>query len=124
MDIDPTTNLVVFDIEGRDEPCIASGPTRDDDCVEQAWSSAPEELRASPHKVTRIYSEWEPSAADADFIRRTFPRAELTFSFERPGPDGWDAALAAARRELEQQEAEERCAPRAEPVRHGSAWNG
>jgi hypothetical protein len=107
MDTDPATNVVAFEFEGRDEPHIGSGPTRDDDCIQQVWSSAPDALRAAARAVTRVYSDWEPSKADGDFIRRTFPRAELTYSFERPEPDGWDAALAAARQALEQQASEQ-----------------
>jgi hypothetical protein len=45
MDIDPTTNIVVFEIQGRNEPYLASGPTRDDHCIEQAWSGAPAALQ-------------------------------------------------------------------------------
>jgi hypothetical protein len=49
----------------------------------------------------RIYSEWEPSPDDFVFIHQTFPKAKLTYSFRRPGPDGWDAAFAAARETME-----------------------
>jgi hypothetical protein len=95
MDADPSKNVVVFDINGR-EPYVAEGRTRDDQCIKRAWSEAPIALRAAALDVARIHSEWAPSRADADFIRRTFPRAELTYNFERPHLFGWDAALAAA----------------------------
>lgn len=99
-DVDPTNNVVVFDIAGR-EPYVSSGPSRDDDCVQQIWARAPASVRAAAAGVRRIYSEWEPSSADTQFIQRTFPRVYLTWSFDRPAPDGWEAAFAAARDQLE-----------------------
>jgi hypothetical protein len=99
MDVDPTKNVVAFDVEGG-EPYVSDGPTRDDDCVQKIWSRAPFMLKFSARKVLRIHSEWQPSSADADFIRRTFPMAELTYTFTRPGPNGWDAAFAEARRAI------------------------
>lgn len=99
-DVDPTRNVVVFDIAGR-EPYDASGPTRADDCIQQIWASAPAAIRSAAARVRRVYSEWEPSRADTQFIESTFPGVYLTWSFDRPAPDGWDAAFAAARIELE-----------------------
>jgi len=99
-DVDPTHTMVVFDIAGR-QPYVSSGPTRADDCVQQIWARAPAEVRAAAARVRRVYSEWQPSAADTQFIERTFPGVYLTWSFNRPTPDGWDAAFAAARAEME-----------------------
>src|SRR5262245_16292848 len=73
-DVDPARNVVVFDIAGR-EPYISSGPTRADDCIQQIWTHAPTAVRSAAAKVARVYSEWEPSSADALFIQSTFPRA-------------------------------------------------
>lgn len=101
MNVNPSTNMVVFDIEGHGEPMVTSGATQDDYCVQRAWLSLPVKHSRAARKVARIYSEWQPSEADTDFIKRTFPKAALTYSFERPGPGGWDAAFAAARGEIE-----------------------
>jgi hypothetical protein len=100
-DVDPTHNTVVFDIAGRDV-WISDGLSRADDCVQQIWAHAPVDIRAAAARVRRIFSEWEPSAADKQFIERTFPRVYLTWTFTRPGHDGWDAAFASARAQLEQ----------------------
>ncbi|HEX6681238.1 MAG TPA: hypothetical protein VF062_00470 [Candidatus Limnocylindrales bacterium] len=102
MNIDPSTNMVVFEIRGLSEPHVTSGATRDDYCIQRAWMALPVDHRSAAPHVSQIYSEWQPSPADAEFIRNTFPRANVTFSFERPGPDGWDAALASARLTIEQ----------------------
>jgi hypothetical protein len=110
MDVDPSTNMVVFDIEGQGEPYVTSGATQDDYCVQRAWLSLPVKHNRVARKVARIYSEWQPSPTDIQFIKRTFPKAALTYSFERPDAGGWGDAFAAARREIEraagQQEAE------------------
>jgi hypothetical protein len=89
--------LVVFQLRRHAQPAIADGWTRDDDCVRQAWAKVQQEHRASAKDVVALHSEWEPSPADATFIRKTFRKAKLTFNFSRPGLDGWDAAFASAR---------------------------
>lgn len=109
--------MVVFEVHGR-EPYVASGATRDDDCVRQAWFATPLEHPSAAGKVTRIYSEWQPSAADTDFIRRTFPHAKLTYSFNRPAPDGWEAAFAAARRAMAEAAEREQEARAAQSMQH------
>jgi hypothetical protein len=76
---------------------IAEGRTRDDDCLRQAWSIVQQKHRVAAKEVRAVHSEWEPSPADATFIRKTFPKATFTYNFSRPAPDGWDAAFAAAR---------------------------
>lgn len=97
MSTDPSTNMVAFEVQGHPEPFIASGPTQDEHGVQRAWYAVPVDHAAAGPAVTRIYSEWQPSAADEEFIGATFPRAEVSYSFERPGADGWPAAYAAAR---------------------------
>ncbi|MCX7358547.1 MAG: hypothetical protein NT015_10460 [Alphaproteobacteria bacterium] len=102
QNVDPTSNIVVFDIAGRD-PWDSEGPTRTDDCVRRIWADAPPGVRAAAGRVRRVYSEWEPSDGDKQFIETTFPGVYLTWSFTRPtDPDGWNAALAAARAQLEE----------------------
>jgi hypothetical protein len=100
VNTDPSTNLVVFEIKGYAEPFLVEGPTQADDCVERAWSEVPVDHRKAARKVTRIYSEWQPSPADVAFIERTFTKARLTYSFWRPGPDGWETAYADARQKM------------------------
>jgi hypothetical protein len=101
VNTDPSTNMVVFEVSGYPEPFVSGGPTQAEDCVQQAWFAVPVE-RAAAAYVTRIYSEWQPSALDEDFIARTFPRAAVTYSFDRPGPGGWEAAFAEVRQTMEQ----------------------
>src|SRR5262245_37796213 len=92
--------MIVFEVDGHSEPFTASVPTQDDDGVKRAWFSTPLDHRSDGRNVTRIYSEWQPSAADVEFIERAFPEAEVTYSFDRPGPDGWEAAFAQARQAM------------------------
>jgi len=58
------------------------------------------------------------SAADTDFITRTFPKAALIYSFERPGPGGWYAAFAAARGEIERAAGSHEAQRAADDMRH------
>ncbi|MEV0273862.1 hypothetical protein AB0H43_34240 [Hamadaea sp. NPDC050747] len=117
MNTDPSTNMVVFEIPGYPEPFISSGPTQADDCVQQAWFAVPVERRAAAD-VSRIYSEWQPSAVDEDFIGRTFPRAAVTYSFDRPGPGGWEAAYAEVRQTMEQAERQHAAAQAVDNMEH------
>jgi hypothetical protein len=101
VDTDVSRNVVVFQLKRwRGEVhAIADGPTRADDCVQQAWAKVQAEHHgAAAKQVAALHSEWEPSEADQTFIRRTFPKAAFTYNFSRPGPTGWDAAFADARR--------------------------
>ena len=103
MDTDVSRNVVVFQLKRwRDQRhAIADGPTHADDCVAQAWATVQQESNAVAKHVVALHSEWEPSASDLAFIRKNFPKAAFTFTFQRPGPDGWDAAFAAARRTIQ-----------------------
>ena len=102
MDADTRKNVVVFEAEGL-EPYVGDGPTRDDDCIQQVWAGAPAALKNVARKVVRVVSEWEPSKLDSEFIRRTFPKAEVSYNFKRPRADAWDAAFIAAQRQLLEQ---------------------
>jgi hypothetical protein len=103
MNTDVSTNVVVFRLRRTaGDIAIAEGPTQAEDCVRQAWAVASQRHQAAPSEVTALHSEWEPSAADAGFIQRAFPEAKLTYNFSRPGPDGWEAAFAAARQTIAQ----------------------
>jgi hypothetical protein len=106
VNIDASLNVVVFEVEidGKPEKRVGQGPTRADDCVRQIWADlcAKEPLKAE--KVSRIYSEWEPSAEDLAYLEANFPeKCQVTFSFERPAsPDGWDQALKKVEEQLRQ----------------------
>ncbi|WP_027344863.1 hypothetical protein [Hamadaea tsunoensis] len=101
MSTDPSTNMVAFEVQGHPEPFIASGPTQDEYSIQRAWYAVPLDHATAAAAVTRIYSEWQPSAADEEFIGRTFPQVAVTYSFERPErPDGWPDAFAAVQRQL------------------------
>lgn len=101
MNTDPSENVVAFDLGGP-QPYVSKAPTRAEDGIERAWRALSIDHQADARKVRRIYSEWQPSATDEEFILRTFPRVEVSYTFPRPGPDGWDAAFAEARRVMAQ----------------------
>jgi hypothetical protein len=117
VNIDPAENLVVFDL-GDPDPYVVKTPTRAEDGIQRAWFALPVDHGVDAGRVTRIYSEWQPSAADADFIRRTFPTADVTYTFPRPGPDGWDAAFAEARQVMAQAAADVEAQHAADAVEH------
>lgn len=120
MNTDPAENLVVFDLGGPD-PYVVKTPTRAEDGIQRAWFALPVDHRSDAGRVTRIYSEWQPSAADEEFIRRTFPAADVAYSFVRPGPDGWDAAFAEARRVMAQAAADAEAQRAADAMEHVSS---
>lgn len=97
MDIDPRTNVVVFQLNNAtDEIVVGHAPTVADDSVRQAWEGVRNEHDARPGDVVALHSEWEPSPVDVSFIEATFPDATVTFNFSRPDQDGWEKAFAAA----------------------------
>jgi hypothetical protein len=102
MNTDVSMNVVIFQLRRPSgEQAIATGPTQAEDCVRQAWAVAREQHQAAPWEVAVVHSEWEPSAADQRFIEGTFTgAAKVTYNFRRPGPDGWEAAFAAARQTM------------------------
>jgi hypothetical protein len=98
VDADPSRNLVVFELRrGGGQRALAEVPTRDDDGLRQAWERVRHEHGATAAEVSSLYSEWEPSADDVRFVRETFAGADMSYTFERPGPDGWGTALEGAR---------------------------
>ena len=98
MNSDVSRNVVVFQLRRTPgELAIGEGPTQAEDCVRQAWAVASQQHQAAPSEVRALHSEWETSAAYAGFIQRAFPEAKLTYNFNRPAPDGWGEAFAAAR---------------------------
>lgn len=101
MEADPSRNMVVFELRvGGVQHAVAEVPTRDEHGIRQAWTEIRRERGAAAGDVSAMYTEWEPSAEDARFVAETFPGIDLTYSFERPGPDGWDAAYEAARQAM------------------------
>ncbi|MDA7417936.1 hypothetical protein PGB34_16345 [Xenophilus arseniciresistens] len=102
MNTDPSTNVVVFEVR-RPEGLMtfpAAGRAEDDSCVQRAWASLSARENTAPIDVTRIYSEWQPSASDMSFLEASFPKATLSYSFERPEPDGWPAAFKRVAQEI------------------------
>jgi hypothetical protein len=98
VDIDPRTNVVVFQLrKGKEKHLVGRVPTLAEDGVRQAWDAVGQEHRAHPKHVVGLHTEWEPTPADAAFIAATFPGVTATHHFVRPAPDGWDGAFAAAR---------------------------
>lgn len=97
--LDPNQNHVTFHlvIKGKETEVSGVGPTRAVDCVEAIWGIVSQERRLKASDVRQIYSEWEPSKEDLDFLDRTFPEnAELAFTFKRPPNNNWAAAIQAA----------------------------
>ncbi|MDX3195719.1 hypothetical protein PV458_45590 [Streptomyces sp. MN03-5084-2B] len=97
MNDDVSQNLVVFRLEGFDEPVLASAPTQAEDAVEQAWASVRQQHGVRASAVAAVYSEWQPSEADQEFMAKHFGEAECTYSFTRPAPGEWERAFAEAR---------------------------
>jgi hypothetical protein len=98
VDIDPRTNVVVFQLRrGQEKHIVGRAPTLAEDGVRQAWDAVEQSHQARPNHVVALHTEWEPTPADAAFIAATFPGITATHHFVRPEPEGWDNALAAAR---------------------------
>ncbi|MFC4855150.1 hypothetical protein [Actinophytocola glycyrrhizae] len=98
MDIDPRTNVVVFQLRrGKEKRLVGRVPTLAEDGVRQAWDAVEQSHNARARHVVGLHTEWEPTPADAAFIADTFPEVTATHHFVRPGPDGWEDAFAAAR---------------------------
>jgi hypothetical protein len=104
MNVDAAVNVVVFEveIEGQLEKRAGQGPTRADDCIQQIWTDLQAKESLRPEGVRRIYSEWEPSAADKAFLDATFPdECQVTYSFRRPATAaGWDEAMRQAEEQI------------------------
>lgn len=96
MDADPTKNMIVFEVKRlwKKERFIEPAPTQAMDGIKTAWRAVQNKTGARPSQVRQIYSEWEPSKEDAAFISKTFPEAQVSYSFARPtATDGWQEAL-------------------------------
>jgi hypothetical protein len=108
MNSDPEVNCVVFEIEraGAVTRPMGTAPTRSDQAVRTVWATIRREHSVDARTVRRIFSEWEPSAADAAFVAATFPKATLLYSFSRPKDGQWAAALEEVRRAMAQAHAE------------------
>jgi len=97
--LDPNHNHVTFHlvIDGVETEASGVGPARAVDCVSAIWGIVSKERGLEPGDVRQVYSEWEPSPEDLDFLDRTFPEnAELAFTFKRPPNDNWANAIKAA----------------------------
>lgn len=87
-------SVVGFVLEGVAEAAVAEVPATLEEGVRQAWGQVFRRRRVPAEQVLAIHAEWEPSAADREFMTRNFPNlASVTFTFERPEPDGWPAAF-------------------------------
>ena len=89
-------NLVVLEYrdEGELKKLVGKGLTQANDCVEQVWHLIIANHSIDPSTVTRIYSEWHPSPSDVEFIKATFPQAQLSFTFDRPTSEAdWPSAM-------------------------------
>jgi hypothetical protein len=116
VDIDPRTNVVVFQLNNAaDQIVVGRAPTVVDDGVRQAWESVRREHDARPGDVMALHSEWKPSPVDVSFIEETFPGATVTFNFSRPEPDGWEEAFAAARAAMIEADEQHSAADEAHP---------
>jgi hypothetical protein len=96
MNADPSVNVVVFEValHGRLERLVGDGATRSNNCIQMVWNKLAAEHGARADAVRRVYSEWEPSAEDKQFMDATFPaEVDVTYSFPRPAPDGWEQAM-------------------------------
>ncbi|GAA4011567.1 hypothetical protein GCM10022247_37500 [Allokutzneria multivorans] len=98
MDTDMSRSVVLFQVAAAEHPLVADAPAREDDFLRQAWAEVSRENPVDPAAVTLIHSEWQFSPADEHFATTTFPNlGEVHFNFQRPGPQGWEEAMAQAR---------------------------
>lgn len=119
MITEPAINVVIFQLDRTPgEYGMAEGSARAEDCVRRAWVQVSQQHSVAASAVTALHSEWEPSAADAEFIRDTFPEAKVTYNFSRPAPDGWEAAFAAARQTMAEAAQREEAAQIQRRMRH------
>ncbi|SDM56830.1 hypothetical protein SAMN04489726_2295 [Allokutzneria albata] len=96
-----STNVVLFQSHPDLLPTPAAGQTRDEHCLQRAWAELTSRQRFPATEVRRIHSEWELSAADREFLDRTFPNIQaVTHNFARPQPHRWEEAMAEARASL------------------------
>jgi hypothetical protein len=104
MNIDPTMNLVVFEVKHNNkvERFTAQGATKDANCIKKAWESIRQQQSLQPTHVSQIYSEWQPSDEDKTFLEKTFDKAKVSYSFERPSDGNWEVAFAKVREIIEQ----------------------
>lgn len=100
MGSDPTVNVVVFRLGSVDGPVPVDTDARADDAVRKAWWKVILKHRPRAQDVVSVHSDWQPSAEDASFIARTFVNAAVSHEFDRPDPDGWQAAFEVAGRAL------------------------
>jgi hypothetical protein len=103
MKLDPSVNVVVFEVRRglKMDKLVGEGRTRDPNCISAVWSELQRKHVVKASKVRRVYSEWQPSAEDAAFLKGQFPAdLKVTYSFERPADQQWDKAFAAARQTM------------------------
>ena len=103
MNTDPNRNVFVIEVQkdGALRRFGGHAPTRDVDCLQQVWTALAPQAQLDPRKVQRLYSEWELSKDDIVFAQRTFPFADLTFSFSRPSDGDWERAMAEVSKTME-----------------------
>lgn len=89
------TNVVAFRYgAGDDEVAVTDVPARADNGISQAWQKVIGQHPNLTNKIVAVYAEWEPTAADYEFMSWNFPNLpEVSFSFARPESGDWDAAL-------------------------------
>jgi hypothetical protein len=97
VDVDPRTNVVVFQLNHlTDERVTGQAPTLADDGVQQAWEGARQTHKIHADNVVALHTEWQPTPTDTTFITATFPDAAVTYDFQRPAKTGWEEAFTAA----------------------------
>jgi hypothetical protein len=103
VNIDPSTNVVVFAVkrEGLPDKLVGQGPTRSPDCIQRIWAELSAKYGVVPADIRQIYTEWQPSAEDAAFLDATFAAdLQVAYSFQRPADDGWDEAMREVERSI------------------------
>jgi hypothetical protein len=87
-------NVVAFRYGPADQVALAHVPARANDGISQAWQNVLGQHRILSNQIVEVHAEWEPTAADYEFIGENFPHLpRVTFNFERPESGDWDAAL-------------------------------
>ena len=95
IDAHDDINMVAFQYgAGDDEVAVADAPARADKGILQAWQKIIAQHPILPNQIVAVYAEWEPTAADYEFVGRNFPKVpKVNFSFTRPESGDWDTAL-------------------------------
>jgi hypothetical protein len=95
MNTDSSVNVVVFEvlIGRRLEKLLGEGPTKAADGIRRVWDDLAATFGVNPASVRRVYSQWEATPEESEFLAAAFPPSiKLAYSFRRPAARDWGEA--------------------------------